>query len=184
MKLNASCLHVLIVVGAFFVSIVETSGNEPVSYRQAAALSVAERQALSSKAERGDANAASALALYYATQNRDPKKREHYLTLATKTGSRDTVETLADFYSMPGGIFELKKAISLRKQLKRKFPAQIDNTQWAEGCAYEYHYLATADARKKELTFLRLAASWGSIKAKQALNGVSVDRFPLPNASR
>jgi hypothetical protein len=183
MKLSSSFFCVSAVV-SFFVGTVVTSGKEPSSYRQAAALSVAERQTLTRKAELGDVEAASALALYYATGDRNPKKRERFLTLASRNGSRETVEALADFYSMPGGMFQLQKAISLRKDLKRKFPTQVDNIEWAEGCAFEYHYLATNDARKKELIFLRLAESWGSMKAKQALKGISIDRFPVPTASR
>jgi TPR repeat protein len=167
----------------FFTGAYEASAKEPVSYRQAAALSVTEQRALSRKAERGDTKAAFALALYYATVAPDLKNREYFLTLASKDGSRETIEPLANFYSMPGGVFRLQKAISLREYLKRKFPSEIDNKDWAEGCAFEYHYRATNADRKKELIFLRLAESWGSNKAKQALKGISVDHFPVPNGS-
>lgn len=167
--------------GVFFVSH-QASSAEPVSYRQAATLSSSERRVLSQKAEQGDDKAAFALALYYSSVAPNIKNWEYFLVLATKSGSRESIEALAHLYSTPGGVFRLQKAISLRKDLKSRFPNDIDNIDWAEGCAFEYHYLATADARRKELVFLKLAASWGSLKAKDALKTIRVDSAPTTDA--
>jgi hypothetical protein len=169
---------------AFFIGPDKAAGTEPVSYRQATALSAAERNDLNRKAERGDWQAAFDLALYYAGAAPNIKNREYFLTLASKSGSRESIEALADFYSMPGGVFQIQKAISLRRDLKSKFPNEIDNIDWAEGCAFEYHYLTTEAARRKELTFLKLAASWGSAKAQAALQKISIDSMPRTKAPK
>jgi TPR repeat protein len=177
----SSCRHFLALSWALmFFATQHLSAKEPVSYRQSEDLSAVERQSLTRKAERGDVDAAFALARYHATIAPDLKKREHFLTLAAATGSREATESLADFYSMPRGIFRLQKAIRLRETLKRNYPRQTDNAQWAESSAFEYHYIDGEDARRKELMFLRLAASWGSDKAMKALKGRSIDGFPVP----
>jgi hypothetical protein len=176
MRAHLFCL--LAVACVSFVGANRAAGTEPVSYRQATALSAAERYDLNRKAERGDWRAAFALALYYAGAAPNIKNREYFLTLASKSGSRESIEALADFYSMPGGVFQIQKALSLRRDLKSKFPNEVDNIDWAEGCAFEYHYLTTEAARKKEVIFLKLAASLGSTKAQAALQKIGVDSTP------
>jgi TPR repeat protein len=181
--MSARLFCVLGVACGLFISAYKASGIEPVSYRQAATLSLAERRLLNHKAERGDDKAAFALALYYASVVPNLKNREYFLILATKSGSRASIEALADFYSMPGGVFRLQKAISLRKELKSRFPGDVNNIDWAEGCAFEYHYITTAEARRKELVFLKLAASWGSSKAKDALKTIRIDSASTTDAA-
>lgn len=180
--MSARLFCVLAVACGFFSSAYKASGIEPVSYRQAATLSLAERRTLNQKAERGDAKAAFALALYYAAVSPNVKNREYFLILASKSGSRESIEALADFYSMPGGVFRLQKAISLRKELKSRFPGDVNNIDWAEGCAFEYHYITTGEARRKELVFLKLAASWGSPKALDALKTIRIDSASTTDA--
>jgi hypothetical protein len=112
------------------------------------------------KARQGDENAAFSLALYYSSIPKDVRRREYYLLLATRNGSFESIEALADFYAMPGGIFNFSKAVSLRKKLKERFRDRTDNVAWAEACAYDYHWRGPWIDIKKERMFVDLAKSW------------------------
>lgn len=82
--MRARLFCVLAVACGFFISADKPSGIEPVSYRQAATLSLAERRAPNQKAERGDAKAAFALAPYYPAVSPNAKNCKYFLILASK----------------------------------------------------------------------------------------------------
>jgi hypothetical protein len=147
-------------IACFLMVFLSANAKQPVSYRVAPALSPTERRILDKKARQGDEKAAFRLALYYSSVVKNLRRREYYLLLSTKSGSFESIEALADFYAMPGGIFDLDKAVSLRKRLQDKFPDRADNSKWAEECAYDYRWRGRFIDPKKERTFLKLAASW------------------------
>src|SRR5438270_11398455 len=99
-KMSIVCRRLFIIT--FFILLVPLWANAevPISYRAAAMLSSAERQTLDLKARQGDEEAAFRLALYYSSIAKNLKRREYYLLLATKNGSFQSIEALADFYAI------------------------------------------------------------------------------------
>lgn len=126
-----------------------------------------ERQLLKKKAKNGDPNAADRLSMYYGIYRSDKKMEVQYLKLAAKNNSDIALRNLMTLYSTDSDLFNFRKALTLREQLKsiaqtRKMNLKSD-ADWGYD-RYVDQFLRGGD-KSRGLFFLEYAARNGSEKA-------------------
>jgi hypothetical protein len=141
-----------------------------IALQESLRITPTERKVLQQKAKKGDAKAADRLSLYYSIYRSDRKMAVHYLKLGAKNNSDAAIRNLMMLYSTDADLFDFRKALDFRKQLKRVAKTQRINLKSDADWGYDRYldHLRAGDKRRG-LCFLEYAAGHDSDKALNEL---------------